>query len=325
MDKQRRKFIRGLGAGASGLLLGKAAFAQASAVRVLVGFPPGGAIDLTARVLAEHLQTGLGGPVVVDNRPGAAGNIAAIALKQAKADGMTLMLAPVNVYCISPVLYKNLQFDPVKDFAPAGIASELSLGAGGVGRRPPANSVQELVAWLKANPQSANCGMAAPGSEGHLLAFAFSRATGVKLNFIGYKGGAPMTQDLIGGQIPMVFDAIVNQIAPHNGGRIRVLAVSGRARCEALPRIPTMAELGYKEVTGETWIGMAVPRGTPEARIAELNAAFAGVAREAAVKARLAQVGLTAQPGTPEGMARLITSDAERWGVLVKQLGLQLD
>jgi tripartite-type tricarboxylate transporter receptor subunit TctC len=324
VNQQRRNFVIGLGAGASSLLVNKAAFAQASAVRVLVGFPPGGAIDLTARVLAEHLQSGLGGPVVVDNRPGAAGNIAAIALKQAKADGMTLMLAPVNVYCISPVLYKNLQFDPVKDFAPAGTMASFPWGLA-VSSGVPANSVPELVAWLKANPQSANCGMAAPGSEGHLLAFAFSRATGVKLNFIGYKGGAPMTQDLIGGQIPMVFDSIVNQIAPHNGGRIRVLAVSGSARCEALPRIPTMAELGYKEVTGETWIGMAVPRGTPDARIAELNAAFAGVARDPAVKARLAQIGLTAQPGTPDGMAKLITSDAERWGALVKQLGLQLD
>lgn len=324
VNSQRRKLIVGFGAGAAGAFLSAPVLSQAAAVRVLVGFPPGGAIDLTARVLSERLQNSLGAPVLVDNRPGAAGNIAALALKQTRADGMTLMLAPVNVYCISPALYKNLQFDPGKDFAPVGTMASFPWGLA-VSSNVPANSVQELVAWLRANPQHANCGMAAPGSEGHLLAFAFSRATGIKLNFIGYKGGAPMTQDLIGGQIPMVFDSIVNQIGPHNAGRIKVLAVSGIARTEALPKIPTMAELGHKEVTGETWIGMSVPRGTPDTRIAELNTAFAGAARDAAVKARFTAIGLAARPGAPEEMAKLIAADTQTWAALVKELGLQLD
>ena len=189
----------------------------------------------------------------------------------------------------------------------------------------PAKSIQELVTWLKANPKEANCGMAAPGSEGHLLAYAFSRATGTNLNFVGYKGGAPMTQDLVAGHLPMAFDPIVNQIGPHNSGRVRVLAVSSAARAEALPRIPTFGELGYKEVTGDTWIGIAVPRGTPKERIAELNKVFSLAAEAGDVKARLAQVGLTTRPGSPEEMAQLISADTERWGALVKALGLRLD
>ena len=324
MIELRRNFVLRAAAGASGVLLHAAGFAQAQAIRVYVGFPPGGAIDLTARVLVERLRGGLGGPVVVENKPGAAGNIAAIALKQAKADGMTLMLAPVNVYCISAALYKNLPFDPVKDFSAVGTVATFPWGLA-ISSNVPANSVQELVAWLKANPQSANCGMAALGSEGHLLAYAFSRAAGVNLNFIGYKGGAPMTQDLIAGQIPMVFDPVVNQIGPHNAGRVRVLAVSGAGRSEALPRIPTFSELGYKEVTGETWIGLSVPRGTPVARIAELSTAFSNAARDGEVKSRFIQLGLSTLPGSADEMTKLIATDIERWGALVKALGLQLD
>jgi tripartite-type tricarboxylate transporter receptor subunit TctC len=324
MQKSRRQFLTVSAALGAGLLAPSTARTQGNPLRMYVGFPPGGAIDVTARVLSERARDTLNVPVVVENRPGAAGNIAAAALKQARPDGASAMLAPVNVYCISKQLYKSLPFDPDRDFLPAGIMAAFPWGLA-VASNVPASSVQELAAWLKANPRNANVGMAAPGSEGHLLSYAFSRAIGVDFNFVGYKGGAPMAQDLIAGQIPIAFDSVVNQIGPHTAGRFKVLAVSSSRRVPALPQIPTFEELGYKTVTGETWIGLSVPAGTPEARLRELNEAYAKAAATEEVKSRLSQVGLEARPTSPQQMAQAIRTDTQYWGALIRELGLKLD
>ncbi len=290
--------------------------------QVLVGFPAGGAIDTTARVYAstiKHL-----GPWIVDNRVGAAGNIAAGALAQAKPDGNTLMLAPVNVYCISQATYKKPGFDTARDFASVGIVARFPWALA-VHPSIPANTFAELIEWIKANPKKAFCGMAAIGSEGHLTAYALSKAAGIDLTFAPYRGGAPMAQDLMGGQIPMAFDPIVNLAQPHKAGKIRILAVSSATRTDLLPDVPTFSEIGYPAASVETWIGASVRSGTPAPRIQALSAAFESAARTPEVRNKLAALGLTATSGTPSEMSKVVAEDTQRYTALVKAIGLQIE
>jgi tripartite-type tricarboxylate transporter receptor subunit TctC len=289
---------------------------------VLVGFPPGGAIDTTARAYGEAMKSV--GIFIVENHAGAAGNIAAAAMAQAKPDGATLMFAPVNVYCISQALYRNLPFDTPRDFAPIGIAATFPWALA-VHPSVPANSLPEFVAWLKANPDKALCGMAAVGSEGHLMAFGFSKAAGIPLQFVPYKGGAPMSQDLMGGQILMAFDPIVNLGPPHRAGKVRILAVTGNDRAESLPNVPTFRELGYPAITGQTWIGVVTRKGTSDQMIRSYSTALMHAANERSLRERLAGAGLTAVAGTPEAMAEQIAVDTERYGRLARELDLRLN
>jgi tripartite-type tricarboxylate transporter receptor subunit TctC len=297
--------------------------AQADGVRkLLVGFPPGGAIDTTARVFADKSATL--GSLVIENRAGASGNIAAGALAQARPDGDTMMFAPVNVYCISQALYRKLPFDTTRDFSPVGVVASFPWVLA-VHPSVPAQTLPQLIEWMKTHPESTNCGMAATGSEGHLMAYAFGKAAGVPLTFVAYRGGAPMAQDLMGGQIPMAFDTIVNLVQPHKAGKVRALAISGTTRAALLPDVPTFTELGFPAATGETWIGVAVPHGTSPAHIETISNALTVAAKSPDVRDKLATLGLTAIPGTPKEMAAIIASDTQRYAALVKAVGLQLD
>lgn len=290
--------------------------------KILVGFPPGGAIDTVARVYAEAAK-GLG-TMVVDNKPGAAGNIAAGALAQSRPDGRTLMFAPVNVYCISQTLYPKLSFDTARDFLPVGIVARFPWALA-VHPGVPAQSLPQFVDWLKANRDKAICGMAATGSEGHLMAYAFSRAAGIDIRFAGYKGGAPMAQDLMAGHIPFAFDPIVNLAEPHKAGKVRVLAITSAERSALLPDVPTFGELGFKGATGDTWIGASVRAGTPATQVQALAAAFASAAGRPEVQARLAASGLTTVGAAPAAMAKTIEADSERYAGLIKAMGLKLE
>ena len=292
------------------------------AIKILVGFAPGGAIDSTARIYADAAREL--GPMVVENKPGAAGNIAAGALAQSRPDGNTLMLAPVNVYCISQALYRNLPFDATRDFAPIGIVARFPWCVA-VHPDVPAKTLPELVTWVRGNPGKATCGMAATGSEGHLMAYAFSKAAGIELSFAAYRGGAPMAADLMAGHLPMAFDPIVNLAQPHKAGKVRMLAMTSDKRSSLLPDIPTFAESGYPAATGETWIGASVRQGTPAARIQALAIAFATAGRNAEVREKLDRLGLTAATGTAQEMAQAIAADRQRYTGLVKALGLQLE
>lgn len=292
------------------------------ALRILVGFAPGGAIDSTARIYADAARDL--GPMLVENKPGAAGNIAAATLAQSRPDGNTLMLAPVNVYCISQALYRNLSFDATRDFAPVGIVARFPWCIA-VHPDVPAKTLAELVAWARANPSKATCGMAATGSEGHLMAYAFSKASGIELSFVAYRGGAPMASDLMAGHLPMAFDPIVNLAQPHKAGKVRVLAVTSEKRASLLPGIPTFMESGYPAATGDTWIGASVRQGTAPARIQALGAAFAAAGGSAEVQEKLDKLGLAAATANAQEMTQTIAADRQRYVGLVKALGLQLD
>lgn len=309
-------------AGAAAGVLPPWAWAADKVLKLVVGFPPGGAIDTTARVYSEALK--LLGTAVVENRPGAAGNIAASTFAQSPPDGNTIMLAPVNVYCISQALYSKLAFNASKDFDPVGIVATFPWAIA-VHPSIPVGSIAELVVWAKANPGKAQCGMAATGSEGHLMAYSFAKATGMPMEFIAYKGGAPMSQDLMAGHIPMAFDPIVNLAPPHKAGKVRVLAVTGTKRSIASPDTPTFEELGHRSMTGETWIGASMRQGTPSERIQTVSAALNEAAKTEAVRSKLAMLGLEARTGTPQAMASQIASDTKTYGALVQALGLKLE
>lgn len=320
LTMSRRAALFGL-TGAVGLPW-TSARASDAVIRALVGFPPGGAIDTAARIYAEAIRSA--GNVVVENRPGAAGNIAATALAQSKPDGLTMMFAPVNVYAISSALYKNLQFKPERDFAPLGVVATFPWALA-VHPSVPANSVADFIAWLKAKPDMALCGMAAIGSEGHLMAYSFFKAAGIPMQFVAYKGGAPMAQDLMAGHIQLAFDPIVNMGRPHKAGKVKVLAVTGTQRTTALPEAPTFSELGFASLSGETWIGATVRKGTAPATVQSLSNLLAAASRTAAVQERLAMLGLTAQWRAPTEMAALMASDTAQYGKLVRELDLKIE
>jgi tripartite-type tricarboxylate transporter receptor subunit TctC len=317
----RRRFLRLSAAGVLPLTWTRLS-AAAEVVKALVGFPPGGAIDTTARVYAETMRSL--GTVIVENRPGAAGNIAAGALAQAKPDGTTLMFAPVNVYCISQALYRSLPFDAVRDFAPVGIAATFPWALT-VHPSVPANTLAEFITWAKDNPDKAQCGMAAVGSEGHLMAYGFAKTAGLPITFVPYKGGAPMAQDLMAGHILVAFDPIVNMGPPHKAGKVRILALTGTQRSPALPEAPTFLELGHAAMTGETWIGVAVRAGTPPAAVQAAADALAAASRQPIVRERLAAVGLNALSRSPAEMTAQIAADTALYGRLVRELNLKID
>lgn len=322
ISMQRRALLR---AGAAGLLAGWAgmpAQAKSQVTRVLVGFPPGGAIDVTARVYASAVKDS--GTWVVENRAGAAGNIAASALALSPAGESVMMMAPLNVYCLSTTLYSNLAFDPQRDFAPVGIVATFPW-AMAVNADVPANTVAEFVDWARAHPDRALCGMAAVGSEGHLMAYAFSREARFPLTFVPYRGGAPMSQDLIAGQIPLAFDPIVNLAPAHKAGKIKVLAITGAERSPLLPQVPTFAELKYQGATGETWIGVSVPRSADASRIQSLSQALLSAGQAPAVRSKLADIGLTARTEGPGAMQAAMAADTQRYAALARELDLHLN
>lgn len=290
--------------------------------RILVGFPAGGAIDSTARAYAESLREL--GPLIVENRPGAAGNIAAGALAQSRSDGNLLMFAPVNVYCISPTLYRNLPFQPARDFSPLGIVASFP-SALAVHPSVPVRTLEEFVQWARAKNNQVDCGMAAIGSEVHLMAHAFAREAGINLNFVPYKGGAPMAQDLMAGHLPFAVDPIVNLAQPHKAGKLRILALTGPERSRLLPEVQTVREAGYPLATGETWIGASVRTGTSPARIQALQAALAAAAKKPELRNRLAAAGLAVGEPSGDEMGRTIVADTQRYADLVKSAELRLE
>ena len=212
------------------------AFAQAAPVKILVGFPPGGSADATARLIAEKMSASLGQPVIVENRPGAGGRIAAQAVKDAAADGNTLMLVPMAVMVVQPVVFKSIKYDTTKDFTPIGnaVTFPLALAAGSA---TPAKTMAELMTWIKANPNQANYGSPATGSLPHFLGEMLGQAAGVRMQHVPYQGGAPLMAALLGGQLPMGFDTPLEFAENHRAGKLRILAVSSPQRMAQFPDV----------------------------------------------------------------------------------------
>jgi tripartite-type tricarboxylate transporter receptor subunit TctC len=291
-------------------------------VRLIVGFPPGGAGDILARMAAQPLSVALHEQVVVDNRGGAGGLVATEIAAHSVADGYTLMFASIP-HVINPFLYKKVDYDPIKDFdavvqfvaAPLMMASNMTF---------PAKSVKELIALAKAKPGQINYGSGGSGSSSHLAMELFKSMAGVDLTHIPYKGTGPMFAELIGGQLNVTIASAVPLIPQVKGGKLRGLAVTGPKRAAAMPELPTIGETvpGYEVIN---WFGIAAPRGTPKAVITRINAEMNAALKTSALRDLLAAQGAEAAGGTPEEFAALIQRDFAKWGKVVKASGARVD
>lgn len=293
-------------------------------VRILVGFPPGGSADVIARMLAEKARDGLGGIVIVENKPGAGGQVAAEQLKNSPPDGKTLMAAPIAVTVIAPLTHRKLRYEPVKDFAPVSLVANFQL-AFNAGPGTPANTLAEYIAWVKANPKQATFGSPAAGSLPHFFGLMVGRVAGVDMLHVAYKGGAPLINDLLGGQVPAAVDVVSEAARHHDAGKLRILATSGTKRSSATPNVPTFAELGHPQIQGDGWFAFHAPAGTPRAIIDRQSAAIAAAIRSPDVSERLVKLGFEPVGSTADELAKRMAEDSLRWAPVVKASGFTAD
>lgn len=292
-------------------------------ITLVVPFAAGGTTDLVARPIAQSLTEKLGQPVIVENKAGAGGTLAAAVVAKAQPDGYTIFLATV-AHTMAPGLYKSLPYDFEKDFDPVTLAAQVP-NVLIVNPAVPAKTVAELIAYIKANPGKVNFGSAGPGSTEHMSGELFRSILGVDIVHIPYKGGAPMMTDLIAGQIQMAIETS-GSATPHiQAGTVRALAVSTAHRSPYFPDLPTLAESGLKGYDVTTWFGFMVPKGTPPAIRDKLYRQIADVLKQSAITARLKEMG--ADPGgqSPAEFATFITSETAKWKKVAKESGAKID
>jgi tripartite-type tricarboxylate transporter receptor subunit TctC len=291
-------------------------------VRIIVGFAPGGAADIMARLIGQWLSERLGQQFVIENRPGAGGNIGTEAAVRAPADGYTLLLAH-SINAINATLYEKLNFNFIQDIAPV---TSFASGALVMVVNPsvPARTVPEFIAYAKANPGKINMASQGVGSTGHVSGELFKMMTGVNLVHVPYRGAGPALIDLLGGQVQVMFPATVSSIEYIRAGRLRALAVTAATRKDALPDIPTVGQFvpGYE---ASNWYGIGVPTGTPAEIIGKLNKEVNAGLADAKMKARLADLGETPFPGSPADFSKLIADDTEKWGKVIRAANIKPD
>lgn len=291
-------------------------------LKLLVGFAPGGSVDIVARLLAERLRPLLDQQVIVENKPGAGGRLVLGELKRTPADGNTLVLSPSGALVISPWLYA-LNYDPVKDFTPIArvVTFDFAVTAGPAA---PAGDFRTVMAWLKANPTRANYGSSGAGTVPHFAGVLLSQAAGVTLTHVAYKGGAPAVSDLLGGQIPLMVDTASETIEHHRAGRLRILAVTGPNRSPALPDVPTLKESGV-DASAEAFFGLYGPAGVPADRVKRVSDALATVLKAPDLQERIRTFGLNANYATGPQLADIQAADLKRWERPIKESGFKAE
>lgn len=294
-------------------------------ITMIVPFPPGGVTDLVARELAKRLSDGLGQPVVVDNRAGAGGNIGTAALAKAQPDGYTLGVMTVSAMSIGPHIHKSLSFVPSKDFTP--ITNIVNTpGAVLAGIKTPYNSLQDLVKAAKAQPGKVTYASVGLGSLPHLIAEKLSFDAGIGMVHIPYKGAAPAMQDLLSGVVELSFESsLTNTVANYNSGRLKVLATTGSKRVPILNNIPTVAESGYPGFVAQGWFGFFGPAGLPPAITKRLNEVATNMLRDKTVVEKFDNLGIQADPLTPEQFVKFLQEQDRIWAATAKGLNLQLE
>jgi tripartite-type tricarboxylate transporter receptor subunit TctC len=307
--------------GAAPVSLAQAPAWPAKPVKILVGFAPGGAMDIVARTVGQKLAASLGQPVVVENKPGAASNIAIRQLIDSPPDGYTVMLV-ANGLTANPLLYTQQPFDPNTDVAPVGLVARLPVVIAANAKSEIASLVK-LVAASKAKPGSVNYGSPGQGSTPHLAVELFARGAGIELTHIPYKGGKPAIADVLGGQLPLVAVNAVEVLPLVKDGKLRVLAALSAQRVSTLPDAPTIAESGYPGFEASVWHAFIAPKGTPPAIVERLNAEVRKALADPEVKERLANLGAEVSPGTPQELAALVRSEYERYGKLIRDANIK--
>jgi tripartite-type tricarboxylate transporter receptor subunit TctC len=290
-------------------------------VRIVVPATPGGAIDLIARTLSEKMTASLGQPVVVENKPGASNNLGTDFVAKSPPDGYTLVIC-ASSHATNKFLFKQMPFDPIKDFEPVVYTHVVPLLLA-VNPSVPAKNVQELTAWIKANPDKAIYASSGPGSSLHMAAELYMNMTGTKMQHVPYKGSSAAHPDLLAGRTAMIFDTITAVQGHVKSGALRGIAVTTAKRSSAMPELPTIAESGLAGYDASTWGGILAPAGTPKDAVAKLNASINAALKMEDVRKRLMGAGIEIQGGTPEQFAAVIRDEVEKWGRVTKAAGIQ--
>lgn len=293
-------------------------------VNLVVPFPPGGPTDAMARVLAQRLGDRLGQQVLIENKGGAGGSIAAEAVAKAAPDGQTLFFGTTGTMAINPSLYTKLRYDPIKDFAPVSLMAT-TMNVLVVNPEVPARNLGELIKLAKSKPDTLSYGSAGNGSSNHLSGELLRSSAGLQISHIPYKGSAPALVDLLGGRLTMMFDTIAQQTGNISSGKLRALAVTGPKRSPLLPDVPTAQEAGIKDFDVTIWFGVLAPAGTPAPVIDRLSKEIAAVMNAEDMKKRMQADGAEARPSTPSEFAALIRSDMAKWTPIVKASGATID
>lgn len=307
----------------TGLLSGGVHAQEPQRVTLVVGYPPGGATDALARTVAEGLRAQLGTAVLVENKPGAGGRIATEFVKNAKPDGTTLLFSISSPIVIYPHIYRKLGYKPLEDFLPIGVAARSTLGLT-VGPAVPQSvkTVADYVAWTKANPRMATFGTVS-GTAPHFAGLLFAHAVGINLQLIPYKGGTPAVTDMMGGNLPATVTPVAEVQPFHAAGRVRTLATMGPQRPKVMPDVPTMMELGYKDVNFQTWIGILAPASTPADTVTRLNEALARVLAQKDIVANIEKLGMEPLSVSPDRFREIIRNDYELFRKSVEMTGFK--
>jgi tripartite-type tricarboxylate transporter receptor subunit TctC len=307
----------------AGLVAATSANAQVrgSPIHIVIPYPAGGVGDAAARMIAESMRVRLDRPVIVENKPGAAGRLGVQAVKNAPADGSVLLFTPIAPMSVFPHVYDQLGYDPVQDFEPISQVGTFDIAVA-VGANVSARNLKELVEWLKVNPGQGAYGTPAAGSLPHFMAVLFARHADLDLRHVPYKGNPQAITDLIGGHLAIFFTSTQDLVEAHQSGRIRVLATSGEQRSTVLPEVPTFAESGYG-IHGDGWYGIYAPAKTPAEVVARLNQAVVEAVRAPAFRSRAMALGLRPTGTSAPELSNIQKFDSELWGPVIKASGFK--
>jgi len=305
-----------------------AAIAQPTAyptkpIRIVVAYTPAGATDILARTIGQKLTEAWGQAVIIDNRPGANGNIGTEYAAKATPDGYTLLMVTAGTHGINPGLYRKLGFDAVKDFAPVSLVAMVP-NVFVVNNGVPSKDLKEFIAYAKANQGKLNYGSPGNGSTAHLSMELFKSMTGIQMVHVPYKGSAGVLADLIGGQIVVTMDNMPPYVPQVKAGKIRALAVSPARRSPALPDVPTVAEAGVPGYDSGAWFGLVAPANTPKDLVAKLSREIARILKLPDVSARLADLGAESVGGTPEQFSAHIKAEIAKWAKVIRDANVEL-
>ena len=292
-------------------------------IRLVVGYPAGGASDVAARIVSQKLSERLGQSVVVDNRPGSAGNIGADAVAKATADGYTLLLGTISL-AVNPSLYPKMSYDPAKDLRAVSMISSTPFLLV-TNPSAPYVSVSALLDAARRDPGAINYATAGNGSGSHLFTALFTKTAGISLTHVPYKGAAPAMNDVLGNQIPLTFDNIMTTLPLVKSGKLRAIAVSSGTRSSVAPDIPTLSESGVRGFDASAWFGLFAPAGTPPDRIRRLNAELAEVLKDRQVADKLLQLGAEPVHSSPEQFERFFLEEIRKWKEVVRDARIQVD
>jgi tripartite-type tricarboxylate transporter receptor subunit TctC len=293
-------------------------------LRVIVGFPAGVSIDVVTRIITEKMKDDLKRTVIVDNRPGAGGRLAADVLKASAPDGNTVMITPIVVPVLAPMVFSKLNYNPETDFAPVGKVCDFSFALA-VPASLPVKNLKEYAAWVKANPQQANFGSPAAGSLPHFFGVMIGAALNVDMTHVPFNGGAALQSAVLGGHAPAGIDVVMEWQQNAKSGKVNILATSGAQRSKVMPDVPTFKEQGFPEAVGQGWFAMYAPAKTPAAAIDEINKALNKALVNPEVRERFAALGLEPAGGSPAELHKIMQDDTKRWAPIVKKSGFKAD